>query len=286
MKAEEIFNLERSNDGCINLVRDSKFWQAWEHSAFLFSKLFRPFKINARFFKNISADMVYLGFPDTLIPKLQQECNEKGFHWITVSENHYQIASLPEIPDFEIWKKSVLGAKDKIQLAKDNTLLSSENVSSEHGLEKRIPQNILLLAYREIYDYALDICKRTGKFYRNYRFGLGDRLRDESMELLEIVQLAVQGIEKLDLRHVRRLLVRARIELRILLDLKQLNEKQWIYVNGKIESIMNILRLGSPHSTMSGESRSEFSNPLPAQVSSRGLLAQSRQTSGEDFVQS
>lgn len=209
MKAEEIFNLERSNDGCINLVRDSKFWQAWEHSAFLFSKLFRPFIINARFFKNISADMVYLGFPDTLIPKLQQECNEKGFHWITVSENHYQIASLPEIPDFEIWKKSVLGAKDKIQLAKDNTLLSSENVSSEHGLEKRIPQNILLLAYREIYDYALDICKRTGKFYRNYRFGLGDRLRDESMELLEIVQLAVQGIEKLDLKLVRRLLIDA-----------------------------------------------------------------------------
>lgn len=284
MKAEEILNLERGNSQCINLIRDSKFWQAWELSAFYFHRLFRPFKINARYFKNISADMVYLGFPDTLIEKLRIECSEKGFQWNVVSENHYQITGLPEISDFKIWKNSVLGAKDKTKVLKEDAVSFSENEIPENKQGKAIPQNALMLAYREIYDYALDICKRTGKFYRNYRFGLGDRLRDESMEILETIQLAVQGIENLDIRRIQRLLVRARIELRLLLDLKQLNEKQWIFVNGKIETIMKILRLGSLHSTMPGESRSEFSNPLPAQALPNSKLAQSRQTSGKDFI--
>lgn len=70
MKVEKIYSIESQNRCEIHLVRDSKFWQAWERSAFLFSKLFRPFKINARFFKNISAEMVYLGFPDTLLAKI------------------------------------------------------------------------------------------------------------------------------------------------------------------------------------------------------------------------
>ena len=77
MKVEKIYSIESQNLSEIHLVRDSKFWQAWERSSFLFSKLFRPFKINARFFKNISAEMVYLGFPDTLLAKIQEECDGK-----------------------------------------------------------------------------------------------------------------------------------------------------------------------------------------------------------------
>lgn len=119
-----------------------------------------------------------------------------------------------------------------------------------------------MLAYREIYDYALDICRRSGKFYRNYRFGLGDRLRDESLQALEAMQLSIQGFEELNVPLLQKLFVRARIELRILLDLKQLSNEQWIFVNQKIERILELLRLGFCRRSTAGENRLEFSSQL------------------------
>lgn len=266
MKVEKIYSIESQNRGEIHLVRDSKFWQAWERSAFLFSKLFRPFKINARFFKNITAEMVYLGFPDTLLAKIQEECDGR-YCYQALDSDHVVISCLPAVENFVEWKKSVLGMYVK---KTESPLPSKTKISN--------PKNIML-AYRETYDYALDICRRTGKFFKNYKFGLGDRLRDESMELLEMMQLAIQGFSKIDFDRAMGILVRARIQLRILQDLKQIANNQWIYINERIEKIMNLLRLESCGNDTAGENLSEFSRPLP-------LLNQgSRQTHGEGLSQ-
>ena len=76
-----------------------------------------------------------------------------------------------------------------------------------------------------------------GQVFQNYKFGLGDRLRDESMELLEMMQLAIQGFSKFYFDRAMGILVRARIQLRILQDLKQIANNQWIYVNERIEKL-------------------------------------------------
>lgn len=267
MKVEKIYSIESQNLSEIHLVRDSKFWQAWERSSFLFSKLFRPFKINARFFKNISAEMVYLGFPDTLLAKIQEECDGK-YSYKVIDENHVVITGLPVLENFDDWKKSVLGAVPK-------TSPASKKQESHSNVN---PRN-MMLAYREMYDYTLDICRRTGKFYKNYKFGLGDRLRNDSMELLEMMQLAMQGFAKFDFDRAMQILVRARIQLRILQDLKQIANNQWIFVNAKIETILNLLRLESCGNDTVGENLSEFSSPLsPA-------MQRSRQTHGDGLPQ-
>ena len=262
MKIEDIFALERENVGAIQLVRDSKFWQAWEYSAFAFSKLFRPYKVNSRFFKNISAEMVYLGFPDTVLDKLKTECAEKGYVFSQVNENLYRITGIPALEGLCDWKKVFIAAQPFNK--KNEAKCENEQIQVRKNIPQgKIPRKTLMLAYKEIYDYALDICMRTGKFFRNYRFGLGDRLRDETLGLLTMVQLAAQNITPLNLSTAMEILVRSRIELRLLLDLKQLNDKQWIFVNGKISRIMEILRSVSRRPTTAGESLSEFSNPLP-----------------------
>jgi len=256
MKVESILAIEKDNVQSIHLVRDSKFWQAWEKSAFYFHRLFRPFKINCRYFKNVSCDMVYLGFPDTLLDTIKSEAQENGYEVTQENETHIVIFGLPDQGLFDDWKRNVLAGKSS---AKENT---SNVEGSSKPLLNKIPHETLMLAYREIYDYALDICRRSGKFYRNYRFGLGDRLRDESLQALETMQLSIQGFEELNVPLLQKLFVRARIELRILLDLKQLSNEQWIFVNQKIERILELLRLEFCRRTTAEENHLEFSSQL------------------------
>lgn len=87
------------------MVRDSKFWQAWERSAFLFSKLFRPFKINARFFLEYLRRNGLLGLPGHFA-KIQEECDGK-YCYQTLDSDHVVISCLPAVENFIEWNGSV-----------------------------------------------------------------------------------------------------------------------------------------------------------------------------------
>ena len=79
--------------------------------------------------------MVYLGFPDTLLAKIQEECDGK-YCYQTLDSDHVVISYLPAVENFIEWKKSVLGTyvkKDGMPFAVKN-----ENIQSEE-LDFRIP---------------------------------------------------------------------------------------------------------------------------------------------------
>lgn len=115
MKIEEILTIECENTQSIHLVRDSKFWQAWETSAFYFHRLFRPFKINCRFFKVVACDMVYLGFPDMLLTTIEKESLENGYGFARADENHIVISGLANQGVFAEWKREVLVGKKSVE---------------------------------------------------------------------------------------------------------------------------------------------------------------------------
>jgi hypothetical protein len=57
MVTEYILFLETSEPGCIHLVRDRLFWQAWERSAFLFVRLLRPYQVHCKFVQKVNQDL-------------------------------------------------------------------------------------------------------------------------------------------------------------------------------------------------------------------------------------
>lgn len=56
---------------------------------------FRKYKVHSRFYKNINAEMVYMGFPEKCMEPLKREVELSGYSWIQVDENCVDIQGLP-----------------------------------------------------------------------------------------------------------------------------------------------------------------------------------------------
>jgi len=95
-----------------------------------------------------------------------------------------------------------------------------------------------LPVFQDCYDYILEIHKRVEKFPRIHRYSIGERLKDLSFELLDLVVGANQVKDK------RALLVKAigvmeklKIYIRLCFDLKILGEKGFEYMVRKLDCI-------------------------------------------------
>lgn len=277
MLIDEIFALEAANGSGIHLIRDRKFFVAYERSAFRFVKLFRPYRVHGKFVKKVSAEVVYLGFPDTVLADLQREVEEGGYAWNVIEpDRHFEISGIPEVPGFTAWKNSVLAAVDQAANLADRGQATAKALPKDFvqsptpKSQNSVPMANLFLAYREAYDFSLYVCRLSGKFARNYRFGLGENLRDQSVELLSHLQLAVSCAADFDPEFFLRQVLKMRIELRLLMDLRQITPRQWIFANGNIEKIISLLRLESGASRSVRESLLESSSPLSPGPLARG----------------
>ena len=92
------------------MVRDRLFWQAWEYSAFLFVRLFRPYRVHYRFVQNVSIDLVWLGFPKSALHGVLKEAKENGWLVNEISETHIAIENLPLQENFPAWKNGIVNA--------------------------------------------------------------------------------------------------------------------------------------------------------------------------------
>lgn len=265
MLIDEILSMESANESGIHLVRDRKFFQAYERSAHRFVKLLRAYRVHGKFVKKVSAELVYLGFPDTVLENLRAEVEESGYAWNVVEpDRHFEISGIPDVPGFREWKDSVLKAASPAANPANGTAAPLPQKSLPP--RSTVPTSGLFQAYREVYDLSLYLCRLTGKFQRNFRFGLGDRLRDQGIELLSHLQLAVSRAAEFAPDLFSRQILKMRIELRLLQDLKQITPRQWIFTNNSIEKIISLLRLESGVSRNVRESLSESSGPLSPEL--------------------
>ncbi|MBO4646209.1 MAG: hypothetical protein J5642_06800 [Bacteroidales bacterium] len=104
MKIKDIYNLEVDNTSNIYLVRDGNFLRAYEHSALLFLDNVTQYHVIKRFYKVINAEMVFLGFPQSILSKLLQQ------HGLVIggeTSDFLVLYGFSVKRDFSLWKSSV-----------------------------------------------------------------------------------------------------------------------------------------------------------------------------------
>ena len=111
--------------------------------------------------------MLYLGFPQSALPVLQEKAKGEGWNWTVVDERHIVVAGFVPQTGFEDWKSQRF-RKDAEKGIPD---------SPEKAKPLWVPHDNLLLSLKEFYECTKYVFTRTGEASRLYRYGLGDKLR-------------------------------------------------------------------------------------------------------------
>ena len=106
-----------------------------------------------------------------------------------------------------------------------------------------------LSVYKAAYDLLLDIFKFSANLKREYKFTLGEKLKNEVTELLINIYKANKTFKKAELiDKARENTEIVRLYLRVLKDLKIIGMKRHIALNEKIENISKQLAGWHKHS--------------------------------------
>lgn len=70
-KIQELLSHEKPMSPRILLYREGIFYRAYEYSAYYFHRHIRPeYRMHKRRFRNIGRDVIYIGFPSKVLPRL------------------------------------------------------------------------------------------------------------------------------------------------------------------------------------------------------------------------
>ena len=112
-----------------------------------------------------------------------------------------------------------------------------------------------LSVYKLGYDFLLDIYKRSKTFPREYKFTIGERLKQESLELLINVYKANKSKEDVRvglIENARGNVEVLRLLLRIVKDLDVLGAKGFVHLNAQIEMLSRQLTAWQKYTTRVG----------------------------------
>ena len=97
-----------------------------------------------------------------------------------------------------------------------------------------------LPVYKLGYDLLIEIYKRTKSFSREYKYTLGEKLKEESLEMLINIYKANKSRKENRLENIeqaRKNVEVIRLLLRITKDLKIIGTKGFVFLNIKIEEL-------------------------------------------------
>lgn len=251
MNTEDIIKFENNGGNELHLFRDRLFWRAWERSAFLFSKIFRKYKVHHRFVQKVVQDLVWLGFPKTVLKDVQMTVKQKSFSYEVLDDSHIVIKGIPDIDGFQEWKSGILSsptADKKKPAAKEAKDSSKKDVKTAE-----------FLLYRLVSDFIIYVLNLVPKINRSYRYTVGERIMNELLNVGEHVFLYINHRKAIDPINIVDSLYRIRFDFRLLNELKQVSIDQWMFVNTKIEEMLKIVMPESMYSRMHGVSKEESS---------------------------
>lgn len=70
MDLKQKLALETAESNNIYLYREGLFWKAYERSAIKFIQTITAYQVNTRFCKVVNMEVISLGFPDAVLPKI------------------------------------------------------------------------------------------------------------------------------------------------------------------------------------------------------------------------
>lgn len=228
MKMSEIYALEELNKSSIYLYLEGSFFKAYEKSAFRFCKKFRECKVSAVHSSSLACDIVRIGFPKIALAKYMAVAQSLGYSVEHIDEKRITINGVEPLEGFNSWKN--VSVANSIR-TKAQTL---PIVNAQESLKLRL--------YREAYDNAVALTNITSRLHRNFRFGAGDALRKESLELAVMLHVAFKRGEALDERQIFYEIEQMRIRTRIMHDVKQFDSGVWKMLNDRFDKMQNLLR--------------------------------------------
>lgn len=214
MKIRDIYILEEHNSSNIYLVRDGNFFRAYEHSALLFLDNIVQYHVIKRKYKVINTEMVYLGFPQKVLPKLLKE------HHLSIWGETAEYITLQGFSckqNFKQWKASFVCNSEEED---ERNLLMQERVLP------RFEENHPLHIYKMGFDCMVSIYKLTENFKRGYKYTVGEELKKDAFQLALITfRIAQQGKSAIDMELYQKALLQTdvvKLRLRLLAELHQL----------------------------------------------------------------
>lgn len=123
MNIQEITNWEENNQGIIRIYKEGIFWRAYETTLYLLTTHIKPLKVLVRRYKNIGQDIVYGGFPDSVLTEVLNKCKEKNLSVKQEDLPAGQTGKIIEIGNFSMENEKFVQWKDEKVFAK-NELIS------------------------------------------------------------------------------------------------------------------------------------------------------------------
>ena len=95
-----------------------------------------------------------------------------------------------------------------------------------------------LPVYKASYDLLMEVFETVKHFKREYKYTVGEKLKDETLEMLmNIYRANIRREKKETLQKAREHLEVVRLLMRLTKDMKQINISRFVKVNQKIETI-------------------------------------------------
>ena len=106
-----------------------------------------------------------------------------------------------------------------------------------------------LPVYKISYDLLVEIFMFTKNFSREYKYTLGERLKNETIDMITNIFRANTSENKYDiLQKARENIEIIRLYMRLLKDLKQVGTKKFVDINERIENVSKQLTGWQKHS--------------------------------------
>ena len=233
MKVKDIYNLELNNNSNIYLIKDGNFYRAYERSALLFVENITTYHLTKHAYKNINFEMVYLGFPQSSLPKLLKE---KNLELRGDTSEFLVLGPFTMKGDFEYWKASI---PCKTKEEDERRLMMQEKVLP------RFEDNHPLHIYKLGNDCMVEIYKMTENMKRGYKYTVGEELRKDAFQLgLITFRMAKYKAKSANRPTIEDALLQidvVRLRLRLLQELHQLSMNAFTRINTQIEYLVTQL---------------------------------------------
>jgi hypothetical protein len=95
-----------------------------------------------------------------------------------------------------------------------------------------------LPVFKASYDLLLNVFQFTASFKREYKYTVGEKLKNETLALITLVYRANSSKEKVEIiQQAREQIELIRLLIRVLKDLKQISLKSFVRINEQIENV-------------------------------------------------
>jgi len=102
-----------------------------------------------------------------------------------------------------------------------------------------------LILFKKIYDLNMYLSSMVSKFPKTYRYSLGDRIEEKSLDMIDLIILISECRSGVDTKkYLKQLSVqkeRIQIYVRMASDLNIIDKRKYIYVSGLLVEIGKII---------------------------------------------